>query len=114
MFRNWAKLPLLTLCWLSSPKLWAIGLANWAVHNILPYLSSRRPRRAFVLEVLNVLGELPQILFTFPSDFALGEVFPLHQVLAMCWHASPRNHVVRNDVVHIFVERGDNGGWRGP
>ncbi|KAH9703217.1 hypothetical protein KPL70_011042 [Citrus sinensis] len=32
-FRNWAKLALLALCWLSSPKLWAIGLANWAVRN---------------------------------------------------------------------------------
>ncbi|KAK9184735.1 hypothetical protein WN943_025086 [Citrus x changshan-huyou] len=33
MFQNWAKLALLALCWLSSPKLWAIGLANWAVRN---------------------------------------------------------------------------------
>ena len=32
-FRNWAKLALLALCWLSSPKLWAIGLANWADRN---------------------------------------------------------------------------------
>ena len=34
IFRNWAKLALLALCWLSSPKLWAFGLANWAVRNI--------------------------------------------------------------------------------
>ena len=34
-FRNWAKLSLLALCWLSSPKLWAIGLASWAVRNIM-------------------------------------------------------------------------------
>ncbi|KAH9753261.1 ANK REP REGION domain-containing protein [Citrus sinensis] len=113
-FRNWAKLALLPLCWLSNPKLWAIGLANWAVRNILPHLSSRRPRRAFMLEPLDVLSELPQIIFTFPSGFALGEVFPLHQVLAMCWHAPPRNRAVRNDVVHIFVECGDNGSWRAP
>ena len=88
-FRNWAKLALLALCWLSSPKLWAIGLANWAVRNILPHLSSRRPRRALVLEILDVFSELPQIFFTPLLGFAFGEVFPLHQVLAMCWHASP-------------------------
>ena len=33
-FWNWSTLALLALCWLSSPKLWAIGLANWAVRNI--------------------------------------------------------------------------------
>ena len=76
-FRNWAKLALLALCWLFNPKLWAIGLVNWAVRNILPHLSSRRPRRALVLES-HVLNELPQIIFTFPSGFALGEVLPLH------------------------------------
>ena len=32
-FRNWAKLALLVLCWLSSPKLWAIGLVIWADRN---------------------------------------------------------------------------------
>ena len=114
MFRNWAKLALLALCWLSSPKLRAIGLANWAVRNILPHRSSRRPRRALVFEPLDVLSELPQIFFTFPSGFTFGEVFPLHQVFAMCWHAPPRNRAIRNDVVHIFVERGDNGSWRAP
>ena len=34
MFRNWAKLALLALCWLSSPKLWAFGLVNWAIRDI--------------------------------------------------------------------------------
>ena len=110
-FRNWVKLALLALYWALGEH---IGLANWAVRNILPHLSSRRPRRALMLEIMDVLSELPQIIFTFPSGFALGEVFPLHQVLAMCWHAPPRSHPVRNDVVHIFVERGDNGGWRMP
>ena len=34
-FWNWAKLALLALCWLSSLKLWAIGLVSWAVRNTL-------------------------------------------------------------------------------
>ena len=110
-FRNWAKIALLALCWALGEQ---IELRIWAVRNILPHLNLRRPRRALVLEVLDVLSELPQIIFTFLSGFALGEVLPLLQVLAMCWHAPPRHHAVPNDVVHIFFERGDNGDWRAP
>ena len=41
-FRNWAKLALLVLSWALGGQ---IGLATWAVRNILPHLSSRRPRQ---------------------------------------------------------------------
>ena len=33
-FRNWAKLALLALCWLSNSKLWAIGLVSLADRNM--------------------------------------------------------------------------------
>ena len=64
-FRNWAKLALFTLCWLSNPKLWAIGIANWADRNTRPNYGTNigsnkgtvvliLPPRAYLREYLNV------------------------------------------------------------